>query len=88
MFLVNGVWEKMDINKELGVLLKKKREELGLSLSNVGAKMHKNKSTIYYYENGRISIDVLTLDRLCHVYGTDMYSLFDELKELSNGTKI
>lgn len=80
MFLSSVGGKKMDINKRIGMLLKEKREASGLSLSQVGSIMKKNKSTIYYYETGRIHIDVYTLDKICKVYGTDMYSFIDELK--------
>lgn len=70
----------MDINKRIGNLLREKREEKGLSLSQVGALMKKNKSTIFYYETARIKIDIENLDKICKIYGTDMYSFIDELK--------
>lgn len=70
----------MDINKRIGMLLRKKREASGYSLSQVGAILKKDKSTIFYYETGRIHIDVVMLDKICQVYGTDMYSFIDELK--------
>ncbi len=72
----------MDINIKIGMLLRKKREDAGLSLSQVGEKLKMHKSTIYYYETGRNHIDVEVLNKICKVYGTDMYSFFDELKEL------
>lgn len=73
---------KTDINNKIGMLLRKKREECGYSLSQVGALMNKDKSTIYYYETGRIRIDVVTLDEICKIYKTDLYSFLDEIKAL------
>ena len=70
----------MDTGKKIGMLLRQKREEKGYSLSQVGEIMGRNKSTIYYYETGRISIDVFNLEKLCHVYGTDLYTFIDEVK--------
>lgn len=73
---------KKDINNKIGMLLREKREACGYSLSQVGALMGKSKSTIFYYETGNISIDVVTLDEICKVYKTDMYSFLDEVKAL------
>ncbi len=70
----------MDTGKKIGMLLKEKRLAKGYSLSQVGSIMNKNKSTIYYYETARISIDVVTLEKLCGVYGVDFYDFLDEVR--------
>ena len=72
----------MNINQKIGLLLKKKREDKGLSLSQVGSLLGRTKTCVYYWEIGRNSIDVVMLDRICRVYGTDMYSFIDELKNV------
>ena len=70
----------MDINKDIGMLLKKKREEKGYSLSQAGDLIGRSKTCIYFWETGRNVIDVVMLDKICKAYGTDMYSFIDELK--------
>lgn len=69
------------MDKEIGSLLRKYRENKGYSLSQAGDLIGRTKSCIYYYETGRNAIDVKTLDKLCTVYGTDMYSFIEELKK-------
>lgn len=78
--MLNKECKKMDINKSIGMLLKKKREEKGYSLSQVAGLIERSKTCIYYWETGRNVIDVVMLDKICKVYGTDMYSFIDELK--------
>ena len=70
----------MDFNKKIGDLLRSKREAKGYSLSQAGDLINKTKTCVYYYETGRISIDVNTLSQLCTAYGTDLYSFLDEIK--------
>ena len=71
----------MDLSNKIGNLLREKRNNANLSLRAAASKVGKTKSTISYYESGKIDIDVVMLEKLCKAYGTDMYSFIDEVKK-------
>ncbi len=69
----------MDINEQIGILLKESRNKRGLSLRAVGEKIGKDHSTIHAYETGRQAINVDVLEMLCNVYGVSYIDLLSEV---------
>lgn len=69
----------MDINKEIGSLLKEARDKRGLSLRAAAERLGKNHSTIHAYETGRQAINVDVLETLCKIYGVSYIDLLSEV---------
>lgn len=72
------------------VSLKSARVNAGLTQSDVATAIHKNKSTICDWENGKRSINADTLQRLCelyHVPSMDYIALPRSIRETMKGKK-
>lgn len=67
--------EELDI--EVGLKLKKLREELGLSLREVAKRIDVDHSYIGKIEKGKMP-SLEKLKKLCHLYGISVSSLFGE----------
>lgn len=69
----------MNINKEIGRLLKEARVKRGLSLRATAERLGKDHSTIHAYETGRQAINVDVLGELCDIYGVTYIDLLSEV---------
>ena len=72
----------MKLKDKIGTLLKSKRTNKGYSYQNVADLLGVNKSSIFYYEDGSTSVPIEKLEKLCTIYDTDIYSFFEELKNV------
>ena len=70
----------MDIitTKEIGVLIKKRRNELGLSQEQLSEKVGVSYQQIQRYENGGSMLNVENVQRIAKVLAIPVTSFFDE----------
>jgi transcriptional regulator with XRE-family HTH domain len=62
-------------NKALGSRMRQRRQELGLSQTDVAAALNIAQQTYAHYEVGRYRMPVFSLTGLAHILKTDMDSL-------------
>lgn len=65
-----------DFLKKIGLLLKNYRIKKKLTQSQVAKKINMNKNDISKYENGKQSLNILTLKKMCDFYGINIATLF------------
>lgn len=70
----------MNINVQIGLLMREERTKKKMSLQEVADKMNLGKTTISAYELGKIAISVENLQKYCEIVGCDFYKLMYKLK--------
>lgn len=75
-----------ELDKEIGLKLKKLREDLGLSLREVASRIDIDHSYISKIEKGKMP-SLEKLKRLCDLYGVSVQSLFGEETEVPSVLK-
>lgn len=65
---------------KIGPEIKRIRENKGLSLREVASRSGLSHSGLSNYENGKRSLDIDQLDKLCSVLGVDMLEFLSEVK--------
>ena len=65
-------------DKELGALVREKRNAAGMTQPDVAEKLKISTEQISRYETGAVSIDVATLRGLAHVVGFSIADMFDQ----------
>lgn len=68
--------EKM-ANNAIGEQIKKERQKLGLTQSELGRMLDVSKQTLCGWENGRIIPDIITLGRLANICHVSISALLD-----------
>ena len=62
-------------NRELGINLKKARENAELTQNRVSSAIGLNRSCLAYYELGRSTPTIFTLIKLSRIYNVDLLDL-------------
>lgn len=67
----------MDRLKHIGSRIKLYRKHQNLTLEELAYMIHKSTSTLWKYENGGVSIDILTLSDIANALGVEISQLTD-----------
>ncbi|WP_176483801.1 helix-turn-helix transcriptional regulator [Bacillus sp. FJAT-45066] len=73
--------EKEQVRRELGLLLREKREQLGYSRTEFANMVKVDKSTIERMELGKTFPSVPTLFQIYHFAGLSIDELFNKLRD-------
>ncbi|MCR0329935.1 XRE family transcriptional regulator [[Clostridium] innocuum] len=80
--------KKIDMNfyKELGLLLRKARNNVGISLDELSLRLdnEKSKSTLMRYENGESRIDQSILEKICSILNVESKVIIDQAKVMDD----
>lgn len=71
-----------DYLKNLGLTIRNIRKIRGLTLENLATKINKSKATVSKYENGEISIDILTINEIAKALNISVEELLPQNKEI------
>lgn len=55
---------------------------MNYSLQYVGDYIGRTKSCVHYYETAKRSIDIDVLEKICKLYGIDMFDFLNEVRGL------
>ena len=69
------------VNVLIGSRLKELRLARKYSLEYVAEKIGKSDTNIFFYENGRHTMSIPVLKKLCDLYGVDMLKFLDEIMD-------
>lgn len=76
----------MNFYKELGLLLRKARNNVGISLDELSLRLdnEKSKSTLMRYENGESRIDQSILEKICSILNVESKVIIDQAKVMDD----
>jgi transcriptional regulator with XRE-family HTH domain len=69
----------------LGVVLRARRLECGLSVEQVGVALNLPAQTVFAYEEATTSVSVTRLFELASIYGTEPAAILEEVSRLAGG---
>ncbi|HPD38414.1 MAG TPA: helix-turn-helix transcriptional regulator [Mesotoga infera] len=70
----------MNINKNIGLKIKKIREEMNLSQEQLAVNAGIDRSYMGRVERGEVSVSVLILSKILRALGFDLKSFFSDLE--------
>jgi transcriptional regulator with XRE-family HTH domain len=74
-----------NLRTTLGVVLRARRLECGLSVEQVGAALDLSAQTVFSYEEATTSVSVTRLFELASIYGTEPAAILEEVSRLAGG---
>lgn len=61
-----------EVKKRIGLLIKERRKDCGMTQQELGNKLGIDKSTVASYEAGRNNFTVITLERISEAVGGEL----------------